>query len=163
MLGNTSNCEQWHSPWYWYWQHESSYRNNNAKTNKKIKMLLLEFVTLSGYKIDLVAVLNLFLCPEDFTWISSALQGKNAGETGWINTTKKLCAVLVNILKLWCKKKKKSADSEEVRRELETQTPLLLRREHIAHRTGPTCPPSLWIAITHNYSVLYQKLLDVSD
>lgn len=47
-------------------------------------------------------------------------------------------------------KKKKSADSEEVRRELRTQTPLLLRREHIAYRTGPTCPPSLCIALTQN-------------
>lgn len=45
---------------------------------------------------------------------------------------------------------KKSADSEEARQELQTQTPLLLRREHIAHRTDPTCPPSLWIALTHN-------------
>lgn len=58
--------------------------NNYAKQTKTKEMLLLEFefVTLSGYKTDLVAVLNLFVCPEDFMWISSALQGENAGETG---------------------------------------------------------------------------------
>lgn len=68
MLGN--NCE--------------TMGNNYAKQTKTKEMLLLEFefVTLSGYKTDLVAVLNMFVCPEDFMWISSALQGKNAGETG---------------------------------------------------------------------------------
>lgn len=52
------------------------------KQKKKRLLLEFEFVTLSGYKTDLVAVLNLIVCPEDFMWISSALQGKNAGETG---------------------------------------------------------------------------------
>lgn len=68
MLGN--NCE--------------TMGNNYAKQTKTKEMLLLEFefVTLSGYKTDLVAVLNLFVCPEDFMWISSALQGKMLEKPG---------------------------------------------------------------------------------
>lgn len=54
----------------------------NKQNTKEMLLLEFEFVTLSGYKTDLVAVLNLFVCPEDFMWISSALQGKMLEKPG---------------------------------------------------------------------------------
>lgn len=59
------------------------------------------------------------------------------------------------------KKKKKSADSEEVRRELRTQTPLLLRSTSPTELVPPVLP--LCVLLSRTISLLYQKLLDVSD
>lgn len=59
------------------------------------------------------------------------------------------------------KKKKKSADSEEVRQELRTQTPLLLRSTSPTELVPPVLP--LCVLLSRTISLLYQKLLDVSD
>lgn len=127
-------------------------------------MLLLEFefVTLSGYKTDLVAVLNLFVCPEDFMSISSALQGKNAGETRWINTTKKVC-VFSKYTKVMVQKKKNNNNQLILKRSGGNYEHR--RRSFSEESTSPTelVPPVLPLCglLSRTISLLYQKLLDV--